>query len=59
MGARGLKCFGSGQGKFLGSFEHGNERSGSKKFGKFLDYMRNSARQDGPCPMDLVYKLVN
>jgi hypothetical protein len=33
----GLDSFGSGQGQVAGSCEHGNEPSGSIKYGEFLD----------------------
>ena len=36
----GLDGHGSGQGQVAGCCEHGNEPSGSKKCGKFLDYPR-------------------
>jgi len=37
MGGRGLDCTGSGWGQMIGSYERGDQLSGSKKCGEFHD----------------------
>ena len=49
----GLDGVGSGQGHVAGTCEYGDEPSGSKKCGEFLDQLQNQlASQEGLCSME-------